>query len=83
MIGKHDSVLGALHVTLQIVGTHFAGPTPRSLGLLGSPEGGATVCNDCIQGHIVTNLGQFTVQYLNLNTLGIKFLIGELLFILT
>ena len=83
MVGEHDTVLGGLHIALQVVGTHLTGPTPRCLGLLGRPEDGATVSSNGIQGDIVTHLCQIVGQDRNLNPAGISVLIGELLFFLT
>ena len=81
VVSEHDTVFGSLHVALKVVGAHLTSPTPRSLGLFGSPEDRATVCCNSIQRHIITHLSHFGSQLRNLNSAGIGVLIGELLLV--
>ena len=70
-----------MEVRLKIVGTHVAGPAPRSLGLLRSPVGAATVSDDGIEGDIVTNFSKLGIKNLNIYLLGLCIVIDKLLFV--
>ena len=79
MQGKHDAVLGALEVSLQIVSTHFTGPTVGCFGFFRYPERGTTVSNHCHAGHIVSHFGHVVGDGVHLYAVHIFELVSKVL----
>ena len=81
MVGQNHTIFRHLQIAFQIIGSHFACPSPGSLGLFGCPESRTTVCHTSIKWHIIAHLCHLIRDFLNVYALSICVGAGKLLLV--